>query len=153
MPIFCHSLLSACAQYELVGKLTFLCTTFLARRCLPASLHEQLRGALSSEGWYRKRVTCGVKDDLMLWSSFLESNSRRPYRFLFAMAEPSLCIEKDASGSYGFGGVMDGQWFSGQWLSGWWSEQHLTLLYPVYVALQLWSSEISYITIWILQCS
>ena len=44
---------------------------------------------------------------------------------------------------------MDGQWFSGQWLCGWWSEQHITLLelYPVYVALQLWSSEISNNTI------
>ena len=134
---------------QLVGKLTFLCTTFLAGRCLLASLHEQLRGVLSNEGWYRKRVTCGVKDDLMLWSSFLESNSGRPFHFLFPMAEPSLCIETDASGSYGFGAVMDGRWFSGQWLCGWWSEQHITLLelYPVYVALQLWSSEISNNTI------
>ena len=136
-----------CIQ-KMVGKLTFLCATFLAGRCLLASLHEQLRGVLSSEGWYWRRVTKDIRADLRVWYQFLEQSQCKPFRFLYPTSEPAYVVETDAS-SYGFGAVMGARWFSGRWHSQWWTDKHITLLelYPIYVALHLWTEELSNNTI------
>ena len=127
---------------QLVSKLNFLCIAFIPGRALLGGLCQQLRGILSSNGYLKRRVSHDVKNDLATWKSFLEQSAGRPFRFIDPVAAPELTIVTDASGSIGFGCVMENQWFQGLWLDDWWHSQNIALLelYPIHAALKLWKN-------------
>ena len=131
---------------KLVGVLTFLCQSLLPGKSLLGSLHQQLRGILSQDSWVMRRISHGVSEDLKVWRQFLTSaTAEKKFRFLFPDDEPSHTISTDASGSIGYGAVMEGRWFSGTWDDEWWSDQNIALLelYPIYAALHSWIQELS----------
>ena len=115
-------------------------------KSLLGSLYEQLRGILSQDGWRIRRISSGVRDDMMLWRRFLEqATAEKKFHFLFPEDQPSYTITTDASGSVGYGAVMDEEWFSGLWNEEWWISQNIALLelYPIFVALHIWLDKIS----------
>ena len=131
---------------KLVGNLAFLCQSLLPGKSLLGSLYEQLRGILSQDGWRIRRISSGVRDDMMLWRRFLEqATAEKKFHFLFPEDQPSYTITTDASGSVGYGAVMDEEWFSGLWNEEWWISQNIALLelYPIFVALHIWLDKIS----------
>ena len=131
---------------KVVGKLTFLAQSLLPGRALLRSLHEQLEGVLSQETWVTRRISSGVKEDLMVWRQFLvRSTAEKKFRFLFPEDRPDHTIETDAAGSIGYGAVMGDRWFCGRWEDKWWTTQNIALLelYPVYAALHSWIPELS----------
>ena len=131
---------------KLLGKLNFVSTTLIPGKALMGSMFAQLRGILSSDGWKTRRVTNNIKVDLIIWRRFLQECSSKQFKFIFVDSPFQYCITTDASSTVGFGCVFGKYWFQGKWDDLWWSENNIALLelYPVYVALRLWASELSH---------
>ena len=83
-----------------IQKLTFLAQSLLPGRALLRSLHEQLGGVLSQDSWVTRRISSGVKEDLMVWR---QPTAEKKFRFLFPEDRPDHTIETDAAGSIGYG--------------------------------------------------
>ena len=139
------------AFQKLVGKLTFLCMTFLPGKALLSNMYHSLSGVLSSQGWAQRRITNDVRSDLAMWKSFLAQTEGKPFRFVFPSASDTT-MTSDASGAVGYGCVMERFWFSGLWNDEWWSKQNIALLelIPIYIGTQLWMQKLSNSTITVL---
>ena len=130
---------------KLLGKLNFLCTTFLPGKSLMAGLYHTLSGVLSSQGWARRRITSDSRADLQVWLSFLANTEGKPFQFIFPDYSRLPTMTTDASGSIGYGCVFGECWFKGVWEDQWWSEQNIALLelIPIYIGIKLWQTKIS----------
>lgn len=137
------------AIQKLVGKLTFLCTTFLPGKSLLAGLYSNLSGVLSSHAWALRRINSNVREDLLVWLSFLAQTEGKPFKFLFPDMTRTETMISDASGSIGYGCVFGNDYFSGRWNDKWWSEQNIALLelMPIYIGIKLWQNKISNTTL------
>lgn len=126
---------------KLLGKLNFVSVTLIPGKSLMHSMFVQLRGVLSSEGWKSRRVTKNIAKDLGIWRRFLVDCASKQFKFLFPGSSYQHCVTTDASGSVGYGCVLEDLWFQGRWEDEWWSAKNIALLelYPIFVALRLWA--------------
>ena len=101
-----------CTIQKVDGKLTFPALSLLPGKALLRSLHEQLGGVLSQETWVTRRISSGVKEDLMVWRQFLvRSTAEKKFRFLFPEDRLDHTIETDVAGTIWYGAVMGDRMF------------------------------------------
>lgn len=130
---------------KLIGKLNFLCQTFIPGKALMAGLYQSLAGVLSSKGWALRRINNAVRSDLTVWLSFLAQPEGKRFNFIFPDNSSLPTMTTDASGSIGYGCVFGNFWFSGLWDESWWKEQNIALLelIPIYMGVKMWHEKIS----------
>lgn len=124
---------------SLVGTLSFLSSVVLPGKAFMSRVSERLK---SDKRWIANDAM--VKLDLKSWVSFIEGGMFRPFKMMDSLAVPKHHIFTDASGSLGYGAWYTSRWFYGCWDSDWWCRQNIMLLelYPIWVALQLWSDHL-----------
>ena len=128
----------------LLGFLNFTCTVILPGRAFLVRLYSLLSKA--SRPFHRIRLTASVKNDLLIWHTFLSDyNGKSLYREQLFQSDSAVEIFTDASGSLGFAAVMGRLWFSGTWPSSWWQAQNIFLLelIPVFLALSTWADTLA----------
>lgn len=93
---------------------------------------------------HRIRITRPLKEDLGVWRVFLNSYNGHTCCQEPEVANSELSLFTDAAGSVGFGAILGNEWCAGEWPSSWQTSglcRNLTLLelFPIIVALELWS--------------
>ncbi|KAJ1138211.1 hypothetical protein NDU88_004602 [Pleurodeles waltl] len=90
------------------------------------------------------RLKVGVREDLRMWATFLESFNGIPLR-VWRDCEWDVQLFSDAAESSGFGLYWEGRWCAEEWPSEWKNGGHSTAfleLFPLIVAVCLWGSEL-----------
>ena len=128
----------ACTRRELesfLGQLSHAASVVRPGRTFLNQLFSLLQGVKAPSHYVR--LNAGARADLAWWKCFLQSWSGSSF---FPLRNPSIHIYSDASGTYGFGAVVEGLgWVQGQWPPAW-SEIAIASkqLVPVVVAAALW---------------
>ena len=107
------------------------------------SLYGSLKWILSSQKGQKRRISREAHEDLENWMQFLESiPSCRPFHMLVPSV-PVISIYTDSSKNTGFDAVCESGWFDGLWPSADWKRVNIAILelYPVYVALYIWTED------------
>lgn len=126
---------------SLIGKLQFACRIIPMGRVFCRRLAMLTAGVSSPSHFIR--LTADVREDLSIWSVFLEQFNGRAI-----MLEPAtnadLELYTDASGSQGFGAYFQGSWCAERWPDSWVREGFcvnlvLLELFPLVVALFVWA--------------
>lgn len=128
---------------SLIGTLQFACKAVVPGRTFLQRMINLTRGVPSR--FHHIRLNKEFFKDLLMWKAFLAGWNGRSF-FLDTTVTPSPDLElyTDASGSVGFGGYFNGQWFQGRWpphmqlnrargISIEWQE-----LFPIVVACAIW---------------
>ena len=130
---------------SLCGMLNFACGVIPQARAFTRRLYDLQIG--QSKPYYRVKMTSQVKQDLQVWRNFLLNYN---YKSLILdldfkwISDQHLRLYTDASTTIGFGGFMGNQWFHGKW-SDKCRGMNIALLelYPICLALHLWSDQLS----------
>ena len=128
----------ACTRRELesfLGQLSHAASVVRPGRTFLRQLFSLLQGVKAPSHYVR--LHAGARADLAWWKCFLQSWSGSSF---FPLPDPSIHVYSDASGTYGFGAVVEGLgWVQGQWPPAW-SEIAIACkeLVPVVVAAALW---------------
>ncbi len=113
---------------SLIGLLNFACSVVVPGRAFLHRLIDLTKGVKSPHHFIRLN-----KADLELWQSFLLDFNGRSFFLNDAWNDSlSLNLYTDASGSLGYGGIFDSEWFFGAWPDDW-KQLNITILefYPI----------------------
>lgn len=125
---------------SLLGMLVFACRVIPVGRIFSRRLYMVTKGMVSP--FSHIRLTRYLKDDLLVWLSFLQSfNGRAVWQTSLSAEEFGLFT--DASGSVGFGAFWNNHWSAGNWHQSWLDggvTRNLVLLelFPVVLAEVVW---------------
>lgn len=131
---------------------SFLGLLAFATRIMPMGRIFSRRLSLAMSGlkspFSHIRLTCALKDDLLVWSQFLQDFNGRSFfqeDFVFAA---DLELFTDAAGSQGFAAIFRSHWCSGVWPPLWIVNKFtknivLLELFPVLVALEIWGDQLA----------
>lgn len=126
---------------SLLGKLQFAC------RIIPMGRVFCRRLAMASAGvtipTHFVRLPVAVREDLSIWSVFLEQFNGRALMMEGPVTNEELELSTDASGSVGFGAYFQGSWCAERWPVSWveaglCANLVLLELFPIVVALFIW---------------
>ena len=126
---------------SVTGLLNFACTVVVPGRAFLRRLIDLTIGVRKPH--FLIRLSSEVKQDLLVWQSFLSSFNGRSF-FLTDQWTNSHQLElyTDASGALGYGAVFGRHWCYGRWPDSW---CHLNIalleLYPIVLILHLWGHE------------
>ena len=100
---------------SLTGTLQFACRVIIpGRPFLQRIIH--VTKDLKYPHWHI-RLNSGFHKDIAVWQTFLDHwNGVSLFLEVPISKFPDLQLYTDASGSLGYGGFLDGQWFQGSWL-------------------------------------
>ncbi len=88
---------------------------------------------------YYTRLNKGFRSDLHWWHIFLQSWNGTSFLQLTGAFTPEICIQTDASGSWGCGAFHNGRWLQWQWPLEWSSISIMTKeLVPIILACATW---------------
>ena len=128
---------------SLSGMLNFACGIIPQARAFTRRLYDL--GIGISKPYYRVKMTQDVKKDLQIWKSYLLNYNYKNMLLDFKwISDQDLRLFTDASTTIGFGGYFGHKWFYGLW-----SDECKLLnialleLYPICLALYMWSEELS----------
>ena len=128
---------------EAVGFLNFACMVVYPGRTFLRRLID-LTCKVSKPG-HHLRINGEHRADLKMWSVFLDSfNGKSLFLEDKWMSSIALQMHTDASGSLGYGAIMDLMWFNGTWPENW-KAYHITVLelYPIVAAVVVWAKLLS----------
>lgn len=125
---------------SMVGTLSFLSQVVVPGRAFMSRVSRKLSGPAF---WIH--LDPMTKEDLGCWKTFLLDNLFRSFDMMDTELPPAFHIYTDASGSCGFGAVMNKRWFCGLWLDDWWTRQNIMLLelYPIWASLHVWKGQLA----------
>lgn len=126
---------------SLIGKLQFACRIIPMGRVFCRRLAMATAGVSSPSHFVR--LPAAIRDDLSIWSVFLEHFNGRSVMLEGPTATSELELYTDASGSVGFGAYFQGSWCAERWPREWVEKGYcanlvLLELFPIVVALFLW---------------
>ncbi|KAJ1216641.1 hypothetical protein NDU88_004242 [Pleurodeles waltl] len=124
----------------LLGHLNFACRVVRAGPTFCRRLALALSGQALPHHHVRLKV--GVRDDLRMWATFLDSFNGIPLK-VWRDCEWDVQLFSDAAGSTGFGLYWKSRWFAEEWKNGGRSIAFLEL-FPLIVAVCLWGTELRY---------
>ena len=128
---------------SLIGTLQFACRVVAPGRAFLQRIISLTKGITNSR-WHIK-LNGEFRKDISMWLNFLNHwNGVSLFLGGDVLSSPDLQLFTDASGSYGYGGYLNGEWFQATWLP-----QHLlnpTMgisidwqeLFAIYIACYLW---------------
>ena len=127
---------------SLTGMLNFACQVIEPGRAFSRRLYNLAIGL--SQPYHHVKITKEVKQDLLVWDSFLTNYNGRTF-FLDYIWEDNnhLHLHTDAASTIGFGAV-----FNNKWIVGIWEPQCLRMnitlleLYPIYLSLEIWGDQL-----------
>lgn len=129
---------------------SFLGLLAFATRIMPMGRIFSRRLSMATSGFKSPfshiRLTCEMKDDLMVWSKFLiDFNGRSLFQSDFVFAA-DFELFTDAAGSHGFAAIFRSHWCCGAWPPFWISNRYiknvvLLEIFPVVVALEIWGQQ------------
>ena len=129
---------------SLVGSLSFICRAVPPGRAFLRRLIDMQLGV--KESWHKIKMSAGAKEDLSMWSVFLEKfNGSSLFGDQYWLGDQDMQFFTDASG-VGFGGFYQGNWFQGKWPADGFSKNHSIAwleLFPIVVAVSLWGKSLS----------
>lgn len=126
---------------SLIGSLSFVCKAIAPGRAFLRRLIDLLKGG--NKPWHSVQLTKGAKEDLKMWSVFLQSfNGKSIIPEQFWREDRDIQLFTDASGSLGFGGFLKGKWFQGRWDPDILGKRSIAWMefFPVLVSLVLWGN-------------
>lgn len=130
---------------SLIGKLNFACRAIVPGRAFCRRLIDATRGVQKPH--HHIRVTEDMRQDLLVWSSFLEMHNGISIMLEERWVDTShLNLYTDAAGGVGFGAFFCGHWACGAWPVEWRSnDPDITFkeLFPIVLAIHLWGKELS----------
>ncbi|KAJ1129019.1 hypothetical protein NDU88_007390 [Pleurodeles waltl] len=132
----------AVAVAVLLGHLNFACRVVRAGRTFCRRLALALSGQALPHHHVRLKV--GVREDLRMWSTFLESFNEIPLK-VWRECEWDVQLFSDAAGSMGFGLYWEGCWCAKEWPNEWKNGGRSIAfleLFPMIVAVCLWGAEL-----------
>ena len=125
---------------SVIGSLSFVCKAVPPGRAFLRRLINLTMGV--KKACHRVRINQESREDLQMWSRFLEScNGATIIPEQVWLENSDIQMFTDASGSIGFGGYFQGAWFQGRW------PQHVSDLspsitwrefFPIVVAVSVW---------------
>lgn len=135
---------------RLIGHLNFACRVVAPGRAFLRRLCELTKGLRRPT--HRARVTAQVRQDLVMWASFLDQFNGVSFWREDRLLEAELQVHSDAAGGLGFGVYFRGRWCASAWPDRWVElglTRDITFLefFPVVVALFLWGSELANSTV------
>ena len=128
---------------SLIGTLQFACRVVVPGQAFLQRIISLTKGSSNSR-WHIK-LNAEFRKDVSMWLAFLEHwNGISFFLGDTVLSSPDLQLFTDASGSLGYGGYLNGQWFQSHWLpqhslnpvtgiSIDWQE-----LFAIYIACFLW---------------
>ena len=124
----------------LIGLLNFACTVVRPGRPFLRRLIDLTIGLKYPA--HRRRLTKEVKQDLLVWSTFLDNyNGRSFFISDYFMSSSTLHFYSDASTSHGWGVIFQSHWSYGEWNLEYKSWNIAILeFYPIVLAVYLWGS-------------
>jgi hypothetical protein len=135
-----------CTQQEmlsLIGHLVFAARVIPAGRSFLSRLFTAAHSVQRLH--HRVYISAAAKEDLLMWSRFLNGwDGISLFLDLQETSAPCMQLYTDASGTIGFGGIYQTQWFYGAWsddlLKGLDKSVSISFqeLYPIVVAAILW---------------
>ena len=123
---------------SLTGMLNFACQVIEPGRAFSRRLYDLSIGL--SKPYHHVKLTCDVKEDLLVWKSFLENYNGRTFFLDYVwLSNTYLNLYTDAASTIGFGAVFDKRWLVGIWAPQC-MRMNITLLelYPIYLAIEIW---------------
>ncbi|XP_070199530.1 uncharacterized protein [Littorina saxatilis] len=129
---------------SLIGKLNFACRAVVPGRAFCRRLIDATRGV--KRPFHHIRITAAMREDLKVWSSFLETHNGISIMLDEVWVDSShLNLFTDAAGGIGFGAFFGGHWACGSWPAGWQeNDPDITFkeLFPIVLAVHLWGKEL-----------
>ena len=131
---------------SLIGSLQFACRAVVPGRAFLQRIISLTKG-ISNSRWH-VRLNAEFHKDISMWLTFLDHwNGASFFLGDTVLSSSELQLFADASGSLGYGGYLNGQWFQSRWLpqhcinpatgiSTDWQE-----LFAVYIACFIWGSQ------------
>ena len=91
------------------------------------------------------RLTSGIRADLHLWLQFLDNHNGVTMFQDSSWSSPAItCFYTDASGSIGYGGFKDREWFSGLWPEAWGPVDIQTKeIFPIFLGVKLYGKTLA----------
>lgn len=128
----------ACSKRELqslTGKLQHACKVVKPGRSFLRRMFELLGGIRKAH--HQVRLNLSFRSDLVWWDTFLESWNG--VSVLRRQRSPDQHLFTDAAGSFGCGGLWNGNWFQHQWSEAFKRERIAQQeLLPIVIACMLW---------------
>lgn len=129
---------------SLIGKLNFACRAVVPGRAFCRRLIDATRGV--KKAFHRIRVTEAMREDLRVWSSFLETHNGASIMLEEEWVDSlHLNLFTDAAGGIGFGAFFGGHWAYGTWPAEWCeNDPDITFkeLFPIVLAVHLWGKDL-----------
>ena len=98
-----------------IGTLQFACKVVVIGRAFLQRIISLTKG-ISNARWHIKLIT-DFRKEISMWLAFLEHwNGISFFSGDTVLSSPDLQLFTDASGSLGYGGYLDGEWFQSHWL-------------------------------------
>jgi hypothetical protein len=123
---------------SLIGLLNFACSVISPGRAFLRRLINLSIGVKKLH--YKVKLRNSAKEDMKMWLNFLENfNGNSFFINEKRLSSDSLCLHTDASGSLGFGGIYQSNWFYGAFPQSW-HKANITFLelYPIVTAVYMW---------------
>ena len=138
-----HKRVTLLELQSIIGLLNFCCRVVWPGRAFLRRLINLTIGP--TKPFHHVRLSAEAKADLQAWLWFLEHFNGKAILLddhWFMAAE--LHLHTDASGTIGFGGVLNTSWFAGTWPEHWLGH-NITLLefFPILAAVELWASRLA----------
>ena len=129
---------------QIVGHLNFACRVIAPGRPFIRRLCFAMQGL--HKPWHKARVTQGMREDLLVWSKFLENFNGISFWKGEISLRADFQVHSDTAGSLGFGIYFKDRWCAGTWPEAWHAKGvtiDLTFLefFPIVGALWLWAEE------------
>ena len=128
---------------RIIGTLNFACAVIQPGRSFLRRLINLSVGVRRPH--HHIRITKGAREDLKAWKLFLDNFNGKslflPDKWLHS---PSIHLYTDASGSIGYGLVLNKKWAYGVWDENW-VGRNITLLelYPIWLAIRMWGGTLA----------
>lgn len=130
---------------SLLGKLNFACRVIPMGRVFCRRLAMATAGVVKP--YHYVRLSSALREDLGVWSTFLERFNGRSLFLEGPMSNRDLELFTDASGSLGFGAFFQGEWCAEEWPAAWREGglcKNLAFLelFPIVVSLEIWGEHL-----------
>lgn len=127
---------------SLLGLLNFCCQVVVPGRCFLRRLTDLTKKV--SQSHHRITLNKESRKDIRAWQLFVNHfNGKNLLLHKRWVTSDTLHLHTDASGSIGYGAILQLHWFYGTWPDGWLS-YNITFkeLLPIVLALEIWGSHI-----------
>lgn len=126
---------------SLLGKLQFACRIIPMGRVFYGCLAMAMAGVSNPSHFVH--WLSAARDDLSIWSVFLEQFNRRSVVLESPISNSELQLYTDTSGSVGFRAYLEGFWCAERWPGEWVEKGYcanllLLELFPILVAIFIW---------------